>query len=128
MSQTATAATAPCHHRPPFSGPNRTRLIWTSRIGQAKFDYHKYPHSSSSYLLVQVLHVVGGDTVPDVAAVRPLVQLLVLLDEVPPYIGHVGVQILGLGVVAGEAPGMGDVQAAVEGSLHSVKHMHEGLS
>ena len=100
--------------------------VWTSRISQAKFDYHKYPHSSSSYLLVQVLHVVGGDTVLDVAAVRPLIQLLVLLDEVPPYIGHVGVQILGLGVVAGEAPGMGDVQAAVEGSLH--EHMHEGLS
>ena len=25
--QTAAAATAPCRHRPPFSGPNRTRLL-----------------------------------------------------------------------------------------------------
>ena len=27
VSQPAAVATAPCHHRPPFSGPNHTRLV-----------------------------------------------------------------------------------------------------
>ena len=67
-----------------------------------------------------------------------LVQLLVLPGEVPHVVGHVaaedvgavqvGVQLLGLGVVAGETLlGVGDVQAAVNGSLCGGENLQENL-
>ena len=89
-----------------------------------------HSHTSTSHLLVHVLHAVGRHAVLDVAAELLLVQLLVLLDQVLHVVVHVaaenvgkvhvGVQLLGLRVVAGEALlGMADVQPDVDGSLHS---------
>ena len=55
-------------------------------------------------------HVVGEVAAEDVGAV------------------HVGVQLLGLGIVAGEKLlGVGDVQAAVNGSLHGGETLQENL-
>ena len=86
---------------------------------------------------VQLLEPVGLDLVVDVALELALVPLLVVVRQRLHVLGHVagedvlaqrlGVQLLGLDVVAREALfGMGDVQTAVGGALHRAKDTGAG--
>ena len=82
-------------------------------------------------------HAVGGDSELDEAGELALVRLVVVLLQVPHVVGHVlaedvvtvhtRVEVLALGVVAGEAfVAVRDVETAIDGALHGSEHLGAG--
>lgn len=123
------------HCRPNSAPPFRIEL---SDCGNYVLDFCIYPYTPLNTAVPDHnTHIIGTDSQRDVLAELALEGLVVLLLQHAHVVGdvqpedvlavHLRVQLLLLAVVAGETLGrVGDVQAAVDGSLEGAEDTRSG--